>query len=379
VDPITIAIYALFMGAALGSPAFARWVNARWPNQSDEHWARLARERGLLRWGDRAYGFIDGVPVLAEHEARLSLHKKSDDIYTVVKAQVLPHLDLGLSVCVKSAGLRVQEQLGLRAPDVLTGHAEFDEAFYVGGWEPERVRALVSPEIRQGLATIGRRGSLRIEDGFVHLEHHGPIDPSFTSWCLDTAVWAVQALQRAAPSVPPSPLTVPYLPAYDQAARVLGLGWRATPAALGGLLDGVQVWAQLTRRNATTLGCDLYAAYPQPFGLGLGLRSRRGGSALLLSSPEIELGEPSFDERFDVHARDAEAARAVFDADLRARISYLADRGGLSADDFGARLVMEGAPDPRDVVPTLRLLRDLAAELSRRGQGRAQGARGAYR
>jgi hypothetical protein len=170
---------------------------------------------------------------------------------------------------------------------------------------------------------------------------------------------------RAAPSVPPSPLTAPYLPAYDQAARVLGLGWRATPAALGGLLDGVQVWAQLTRRNATTLGCDLYAACPQPLGLGLGLRSRRGGSALLIRSPEIELGEPSFDERFDVHARDAEAVRGS-STPRCARASRTSPIAGASRPTTSAlRLVMQGAPDPRDVVQTLRALRDLAAELSR--------------
>ncbi len=378
-EPITIALYALFIGAALGSPALGRWVNARWPNPWEEHWARLATERGLRRWGDRVYGIIDGVPVVAEHEARVSLTSNSKEIFTVVRAQVLPHLDLGLSVCVKTAGLRVQEKLGLRAPDVLTGHAEFDEAFYVGGWEPERVRALVSPEIRQVLATIGRRGSLRIDDGFVHLEHHGRIEPIFTRWCLDTAVWAARALARAAPSVPPSPVTAPYLPAYDQAARALGLGWRATPASLGGMLEGVQVWAQLTRRNATSLGCDLYAACPEPLGLGLGLRSRRGTSAISLGSPEIELGDRGFDERFDVHALDAEAARRVLGPEERARIAYLSDRGGLVGDDFGLRLVMEGASDPRDLVQTLRSLRDLAAELSRRARGGAVGARGAYR
>jgi hypothetical protein len=170
------------------------------------------------------------------------------------------------------------------------------------------------------LLGLGGMGAIYVDDGSVRVERRGFVDEAFAEWALGTVLWFAQALQRAALDVPPSPAAVPYLSAFDQAARALGLGYRATPAALGGRLDGVQVWVQLTRQGPSQLGCDLYAQHASQLGLGLELRPRRGSAFLLFASPDIEVGDPRFDDRFDIHGRDPEGVRRLLDGEIRARV-----------------------------------------------------------
>jgi len=340
-------------------------------------WARFGARHGLYVQPSGVRGVLQGVPVAVLHEVRGS--GKNRVTYTVARAQLSPALDLGLSLRRSQMGDGLLESLGMLAPDVLVGDAAFDRNFHVSGHEVARVAALLGPELRLALLGIGF-GAIYVDDLGVRVERRGFVDEAFAEWSLATVLWFAQALQAAATRVPPAPLAVPYLSAFDQAARALGLGYRATPPALGGALDGVQVWAQLTRQGPSQLGCDLYAQHPSQLGLGLELRPRRGTAFPFFSSPDIELGDPRFDDRFDVHGRDPEGVRAVLDAEIRARIDALRDRGAVLVDDVGVRLSMLGAPDPRALVPTLRAVRDLSAALAERASGaHAGGRRGAYR
>jgi hypothetical protein len=101
---------------------------------------------------------------------------------------------------------------------------------------------------------------------------------------------------------------------------------------------------------------------------------------LLFASPDIQLGDPSFDDRFDIHGRDAEGVRRLLGGEIRARVDALREHGSVLVDDVGVRLTMVGAPDPRALVPKLRAVRDLSAVLVERASGaHAGGQRGAYR
>lgn len=340
-------------------------------------WARFGARHGLYVQPSGVRGVLQGVPVAVLHEVRGS--GKNRVTYTVARAQLSPALDLGLSLRRSQMGDGLLESLGVLAPDVLVGDAAFDRDFRVSGHEVARVAALLGPELRLALLGLGGFGAIYVDDFGVRVERRGFVDEAFAEWALGTVLWFAQALQAAASRVPPAPLAVPYLAAFDQAARALGLGYRATPAALGGALDGVEVWAQLTRPGPAQLGCDLYAQHPSQLGLGLELRPRRGNALLFFASPDIELGDPRFDDRFDVHGRDAEGVRRLLDAEVRARIDALRERGAVLVDDVGVRLSMAGAPDPRALVPTLRAVRDLSVALVERAGGHAGGHRGAYR
>lgn len=372
---ILISIAAILLPFGIMAALFVHLQNQQ--REQAALWARFGARHGLYAQPSGVRGVVQGVPVAVLHEVRGS--GKSRVTYTVARAELSPALDLGLSLRGAQMGDGLLESLGVLAPDVIVGDAPFDRNFRVSGHEVDRIAALLRPDIRLALLGIGGMGAVYVEDGSVRVERRGFVDEAFAEWGLGTVLWFAQALQQSALQVPPTPLALPYLSAYDQAARALGLDYRTTPAALGGLLDGVQVWAQLTRQGPSRLGCYLYAQHASQLGLGLELRPRRGSSFLLFASPDIELGDPSFDERFDIHGRDAQGVRRVLDGEIRARVDALRDYGSLVIDDLGVRLTMGGAPDPRALVPTLRALRDLSAALVERASGHAGGSRGAYR
>jgi len=136
---------------------------------------------------------------------------------------------------------------------------------------------------------------------------------------------------------------------------------------------------QLARRSATEAASILWAPFPLALGLGLDLRPQRSGLSSLFVAADLELGDPSFDAAFEVRGNDAESVRRLLDEPLRRALFELRERGSLRLDDRGLRLELTGVVDPRDVVPTLRELRDVAAGIVER-VGRARSAvRGAYR
>jgi hypothetical protein len=368
---LVIVLFGVALQIGLLVAVFS-WHGAR-ERQLRELFARLAAEYRLHLGADGITGTIRGVPVSLVREVRGS--GKNKRVYTVARAQLVPGLDLGLSMRRARFGDGALEAMGLLAPDMLVGDPKLDAWMHVSAHEPERVRALLGPELRAALS----RMDVYVEDHLVRAEQLGEPNEVFARWALDSVVWLAESLSRAASRVPPSPLAVPYLGAFEQAARALGLAWRATPAALGGVLDGVQVWAQLTRRGPQQMGLDLYAAHTRPLGLGLELRPARGSSFLFFGAPDVQLGDPAFDPRFDVHASSAALAAQVLDPEVRARIQALRDLGSIGVDDAGVRLTLYGAGDPRHVVPTLRAVRDLSVALVERASGHAGGHHGAYR
>jgi hypothetical protein len=69
----------------------------------------------------------------------------------------------------------------------------------------------------------------------------------------------------------------------------------------------------------------------------MGLRVERASWTDAISPREIDVGEPTFDERFHVRSRFAEQARALFDKDLCALVMAFPD---VTIDDDGAALAV---------------------------------------
>lgn len=341
--------------------------------------ARVAGKHRLAVVTNGLEGVVEGVPVALAREL-WSHEGKSNQPMFVVRAMIVPELDLGLRLRPETMGDALLDWVASASKtDIETGDARFDVPFRVAAHEAERARALLDDEIRAAALRLPADASFELDDRSVRLAVPVELDAERASWAIETAVWFARAVGEAAREVPPAPMVKPHLAAYREAAEVLGLAFSETPAALRGSLDGLEVCVQLARRSATEAASILWATFPVALGLGLDVRPQRAGLGALFAAADIELGDARFDAAFVVRGNDAASVRGLLDEPVRAALFALRERGSLVLDDRGLRLELGGVVDPRDVVPTLRELRDVAAELVDR-VGRARPAvRGAYR
>jgi hypothetical protein len=324
-------------------------------------------------------GVVDEVPVTLAREV-WNHAGQSNLPMIVVRAMIVPELDLGLHVRAETMGDAFLDWVASASKtDVETGDARFDVPFRVAAHEAERARALLDVEIRAAAIRLPADGFFEVDDRLVRLAVPYELDGERAAWAIETAVWFAKALGESARQVPPAPTVKPHLPAYRKAAEVLGLELSETPAALRGSLEGVEVCVQLARKSATESVSILWAPFPLALGLGLDVRPQQGGLRALFAARDIELGDGRFDAAFVVRGNDESSVRRLLDEPIRRALLELRERGSLVLDDRGLRLELAGVVDPRDVVPTLRELRDVACGLVER-VGRARSAvRGAYR
>ncbi len=380
---IETAVLATLMAGVFAVPGLAvahalRSVRAQ-RAKLDAALAEVAAAHQLAVVASGLEGVLDEVPLSLTREV-WNHEGQSNQPMFVARAMIVPELDLGLRVRAETAGDALLDWVASASKtDIETGDPRFDVPYRVAAFEAERARALLDPEIRAAALRLPVDASLELDDRLVRLAVPAELAEERLSWVLQTATWFAKALGEAARQVPAAPMVRPHLAAYRAAAEVLGLELSETPAALRGWLEGVEVCVQLARRSATEAASILWAPFPLALGLGLDLRPQRSGLSSLFVAADLELGDPSFDAAFEVRGNDAESVRRLLDEPLRRALFELRERGSLRLDDRGLRLELTGVVDPRDVVPTLRELRDVAAGIVER-VGRARSAvRGAYR
>ena len=254
------------------------------------------------------------------------------------------------------------------------GDPVLEERYYLHAHEPEQLRALLTTPIRAALVDSWRSASVTITDRYVQLERYEHVDEAFAVWAIHDSAWLARALVDAAAHVPVSPRLRPYLPAMKQVAAHTGLAFTTTPLGMRGLLRGIDVALTAFRDESTDQpGLRLQAAFPQPLGFGLHLRPSEDGTFGFLRPRDVQIGDRLLDDKLDIHATDPLGVQVVFDANARAMLHHLRDRGRVYVDDHTVSLESRGSVHPQDLLPTLHHVRDFAALLSEAARARRTG------
>jgi hypothetical protein len=335
-------------------------------------WADVAATLGLHYAEDRMWGAIRGQPVECRIEARGS--GKNRTYWTVAVAPLRPQLDLGLAV--RRAGLlaKAGESL-LGIEDVKVGDAVFDAAFSLGGDEPARVAALLSPELRAALlASPAKDRTLSMNDSGVRLDYHGTIsDESWLRWALAHVVELAQLTQRSRAAVPAASPLAAQVPLWESFARAQGLQLMAAPLVMWGRLEGCDVDVYAVRTAKLSYVLEVLARYPQPLGIDLVVRRPQAfdGLAALFGGQDLSVGDREFDARFVVKSsQPALAAQALSPQVRQAALALLARGLEVTVRDDGVAIRTTGFPatpqetlvDVRDAVTVAQLVNEAALQ-----------------
>jgi len=123
-------------------------------------WERLAQELGVTF--EPAFpgvaGTLDGRPL------RITTIRTEEGYRTELRLGFLPH---------RRTGLQVREQKGPDGywsvgQDIQFGDASFDHAFVVKGYDPEQVRELLAPAVRERLVALTAAGRIDVDDLRLH-------------------------------------------------------------------------------------------------------------------------------------------------------------------------------------------------------------------
>ncbi len=364
------------------------WRNALHQLRTDRRAAQLDPKGALGSHG------VDWVTRQERHHASLSFMEVSTEVefgtsaegnrpllhWSLVVARLPTALDLGLAAQSRTSLPRVSPAgdpaanawlttlaEAFDSPGMPTGHKDVDDVMLFWAREPARLPALISSDLRRGLLGVRAGIHVSLTDTEVRLEHQGVMYPELALWMIHDAAWLAHALVEAAHHVPPSAWALQYRPIFEHAARALGLRYTLAPPMLGGVLGGVAVQCTLILgRVEDPPGLRLYAAFPRPLGLGLHLRPAQDGGLGLMRARDVQLGDALLDDKLDVHGDHPAAIQALFDARARALLHHLRDRGRIYVDDAGIRLESFGSADPRDLLPSLERVTELARLLTHR-------------
>lgn len=262
---------------------------------------------------------------------------------TEVVVAIDPPLLLGLRVASTSL-LDVRE-----GPDFDIGHPELDPKFEISSFIPARAAELLLPHAQRLLALRSESKWMLVTDNLVHvgfdramctLAELGP--------AIDRVIDTVHALSQQRAAMKNVGGEVPY-EAFERLAQERGLTFDPMRMKIEGDLHGVAV----ELRFCTANGRPYYAArarMPRPLGVGLriGAQSADDGATIFFDddSPDIEIGDPFFDEAFVIEASNEDRARALLAVPSvrHAAMDVLRLEGNLVATDT---YVAASLPDPK--------------------------------
>ncbi|MBK9001169.1 MAG: hypothetical protein IPM35_36065 [Myxococcales bacterium] len=341
-------------------------VYAEYHQLADELGLRMPTEPGMMTLAFSLFGELEGQPVTLR---RLCGSGARVDITSPLR----PHLDLGFGLTRAGAFSKVSEWLG--AHDIQTGDAAFDAAFTVRGDEPARVLALLTPEVRSAIASIGV-ADFELSDAEYSCGHRVTMggDESVETLAreLREAARMARAVAEAHAAVPPAGGLVGHHEAWSAYARQRQLQSGATPLWLQGQLGKTWVFAQASRIGvndfALTLGARLQAPLPIP----LGIEPKRGLIGSLVGARAESTGDSAFDAVFEVTC--AEGSLRV-GAELRSLLLELSQLGKVRVRGSEVRLVTPASLKPERVPGVLEDLCRALAQL----EEDARGPRAAYR
>lgn len=255
---------------------------------------RLAPEPGMMTFSFNVSGELDGHPV--------DLRRTCGRVSRVdITSPVHPHLDLGFALTRSGVVSRVSEWLGKQ--DIQMGDPEFDKAFTIKGDEPDRVRALLTPDVRQVILSLtatdfeltdaeysmGYRLSLVTETS-TRMAHE-----------LREAVGVARALGARASALPPAAALLAHHEAWTAYARTQqGFEGGSTPLWMQGKLGKAWVLARASRNRANDFSLELAARLERPLEVRLRVEPQRSLLDGLVGGVDQKTGDARFDEVFDV-------------------------------------------------------------------------------
>ncbi len=329
--------------------------------------ADIASRYGLTAAAEGASGLYQGVPVVVALEFRKQ--GKSTITYTAVRARVHPPLDLGLSLRNQSwGGLGSLEALFYSGKDHQLGDPVLDAAFLIGGDEPHRIAALLTPAIRSMLVHATKTGTVVVNDHWVQIEERGEPRPEFVDWAVQSTVQIARAIEPARMQVPAATALARLVHGYQTAAAALGLSWMQTPLALGGTIEGIAVYSGAMRVGPHKFVAAVTASFPTSLGLGLSIRSTKELNTIdrLFISKDVPIGDDAFDDAFIVRTSDVGRLQRVFNKDVRDAIQRVGELGAIEIRDDALVVRMDTIPSAENTPPLIDRVARLAKAIHER-------------
>ena len=279
----------------------------------------MSCDPGMMTFSFDVTGKLDGQPV------RVTRFCGSGARVEISSAQPA-HLDLGLGVTRAGMLSRVAAWLGKE--DIRIGEPAFDAAFTVRGDEPERVRALLSRDVRAELAAVhGDVERLDVTDEGVTFGHGVGLTGHEDLESLSREIWQVvrvaKAVAGAATHLPAALPLRTHAEAWHEHASAARLQLSETPLAMWGRSGPTWQRARALRDNSGHFALELRAWLDVPASIDVVLASRPEAQPLFAPA-SMATGDADFDAAFVVTRA---APEGVLDERLRRNLLDVAGPG----------------------------------------------------
>jgi hypothetical protein len=258
---------------------------------------------------------------------------------------------LGLGLVLRRRGLSERLFRRPRGVRILAGDPDLDRRVEIDGDEPERVLALLRPEVRDALASILLRWrDLVVTDQSVRIYLGQPAaraeDLRDLVHGMRTLASALTTSRRAMPA--PAALRGA-THRWSVAAERLGLDLEEAFPGIAGTIDGRPVRVTPVRAG-DGYASELRLGFRPHHRTGLRLRRQLEPDGYWSVGQDIQLADLPFDQRFVVKGYDPEYVRDLLNPEVREGLLALDAVGDLDVDDL--RLYLGRLPiDPEALVP----------------------------
>lgn len=291
-------------------------------------------------------------------ERRLWIGEVVEGASLRVEGRVSFERPLGLGLVIER-GARRSRLLRRRPQTVGTGDAALDRELVVSGDDADRIHAWMTGPVREALASLlGRAATLTVTDDELTVGLASP--PTSRAEIVGLAeglLLAADAFAAARLTLPPPPALAAAVSRWSAFAAELGLTFDPAGPTLSGKVGDLAVVIGAGRVD------EGYAAYvhvrlaPHPE-IGLVIRPQDHTT----EGQDLLVGEPIFDERFEIKGYDPDAVTRRLDPAVRQRLLALADEGELRIDD--RTLLVDHLPlSPEALARVLTLAVDAARAL----------------
>lgn len=259
---------------------------------------------------------------------------------------------LGLGLLLRRRGLSDRLRRP-RGPRVGLAGDELDRLVELHGDDPERVRALLDPEVRAVLGGLLHRWrDVVVTDASVRVTLARPLARTEELRELVEGMRALAAtLVRARRAVsPPAPLGA-RLAGWEALAERLGLEVEPSFPGVAGQIEGRRVRVTPVRTE-NGYAAEVRMAFREHRRTGLRLKPQVDPDGYWSVGQDIQLGDATFDRAFVVKGWDPDLVRDLLPPSVRQGLLALHAIGRIDVDDL--RLYVGRLPlDPERLVPVV--------------------------
>ena len=250
-------------------------------------------------------------------------------------------------------GLAVRKQTGsrwfrrARGHHIDIGEESFDKLFDVTGDDSERVRELLTEDIRQRIQALGTAyPNLLVSDHHVRVLLTKPItEAEALAAFIDTLTQLADALSASRQRVSPPKRLEAQVTLFGDVATERGLTFEPAWPAVSGTINGHDIELVIGRTDdgyrATATG-----RLRTPRKMGFRLRRQIEPDGYWSTGQDIQVNDAPFDEAFVIKGYAPDTVRRWLNPRAQRHLMALADLGDLVADDHIVRvsgLSLDGA------------------------------------